>query len=255
MIGTTNKIPNRLEMPAAVLRSRAPRPRPSTPTTVRYSAAPSTARSTPGSPSDACRCLAFRIDWPDQERDEHRGDRQHQRRRREHHGLGPQHGQPGRHGRERRPDHPGGVLAGDEQHAEDADGQLGEEDAAEAARRRVEARAASPASRGGQCATSRTEPATDSPTMNTTAASRENTVERRDRSLVHSESTTRAWVTCSAGRAGAARGGGGGAHRSLRRSRAAACRGRGAVVLHGVLGQVHERLLQGRLLRRSARAG
>src|SRR6476620_9538807 len=50
-------------------------------------------------------------------------------------------------------------------------------------------------SRGGQCDTVTVGTRTDRPTMNTTAASRENTVERRDRSFVHSDRTTRACVT------------------------------------------------------------
>src|SRR2546421_5763762 len=51
-------------MPPAVLRSRAPRPRPSRPTAVRYSALPSTARNTPGSPRPVPRFWADRTDWP-----------------------------------------------------------------------------------------------------------------------------------------------------------------------------------------------
>ena len=55
--------------------------------------------------------------------------------------------------------------------------------------------AASPGSCGGQCATVTEGTRTASPRMKTTAASREKTVERSERSLVHSESRTRACVT------------------------------------------------------------
>src|SRR5665811_2548667 len=64
MIGRTKSRPNRVEMPPAVLRSSAPRPIPSSPTTVRNRAAPITARSTPELLRLVCRCLDVRIDWP-----------------------------------------------------------------------------------------------------------------------------------------------------------------------------------------------
>ena len=47
-------------------------------------------------------------------------------------------GQPLRHGRERRADHPGRVLAGDDQHAEHADRELRELHAGEVDLERVE---------------------------------------------------------------------------------------------------------------------
>src|SRR5580658_7100251 len=50
-IGTTKNSAANTDRPAAVLRSRAPRARPMTTTTVRYKAEPTTVRSTPGSVS------------------------------------------------------------------------------------------------------------------------------------------------------------------------------------------------------------
>ena len=47
----------------------------------------------------------------------------------EHHRLGGQHRYPARDGQERGADHPGRVLAGDDQHAQDADGELPQSDA------------------------------------------------------------------------------------------------------------------------------
>src|SRR5215468_12249535 len=61
---TANSRPNSAAIPPAVLRSRAPRPRPSSPATARYSALPITARATPGWLSGTDRCCRARIDWP-----------------------------------------------------------------------------------------------------------------------------------------------------------------------------------------------
>src|SRR5271165_346908 len=51
-IGTTKNTAANTDRPAAVLRSRAPRARPMTTTTVRYNDEPATVRSTPGSVSE-----------------------------------------------------------------------------------------------------------------------------------------------------------------------------------------------------------
>src|SRR6266545_2693713 len=59
-----NSRPSNAPIAAAVPRSRAPRPNPSRPTAARYSAAPSTARVVPGWRRVVSRCSDDRIDWP-----------------------------------------------------------------------------------------------------------------------------------------------------------------------------------------------
>src|SRR5512133_2035552 len=59
-----NSTPNSDAIAPAVLRSRAPRPNPNSPTAVRYRALPSTARATPGWFREVLRCSLDRTDWP-----------------------------------------------------------------------------------------------------------------------------------------------------------------------------------------------
>src|SRR4051794_28437115 len=63
IVSAKNK-PNSTEIPPAVLRSKAPRARPIRPETARYSELPITARATPGWPSDTSRCWRLRTDCP-----------------------------------------------------------------------------------------------------------------------------------------------------------------------------------------------
>src|SRR5262245_28141249 len=58
-----NRTPNSEAVAPAVLRSRAPRPNPSSPTAVRYRALPSTARATPGWFREVPSCALDRTDW------------------------------------------------------------------------------------------------------------------------------------------------------------------------------------------------
>ena len=129
--GATSSSPNRVAMPPAVLRTMKPIPTANSAITVRYSDTPMTARS-------ACGALERGPVRPEhllaeQEGHEGRYEHEHEGRGGEHHGLAGEHRQPARHRHQAGPDHAGGVLAGHDQHAEDADGQLGEVDAGEAA--------------------------------------------------------------------------------------------------------------------------
>ena len=133
-------------MPAAVFRSRAPRARPMTAATVRYSDAPTTVRSTPGSASEIADAAPGRLDRRRRRRIRPRAASRvtgstspastislaHSTgSRRWHHG-------------QRRADHPGSVFAAEHQHAEHADHQLGEQDAEQADRHGVDGRIAPP---------------------------------------------------------------------------------------------------------------
>ena len=113
----------------AVLRRSAPRPSPSRPTPARYSALPRTALVTPAWPSAAADVLAGQDRLSRQERREQGRDAQRQRGQRVDGGLAPQDRQAFRHGREGCPDDSGRVLVADQQHAEHADGELGQVDA------------------------------------------------------------------------------------------------------------------------------
>src|SRR5664280_673254 len=63
-IGSTKSKPTTAEIPAALLRSSVPKPKPSSPTTVRYRAPPMTTRSTPGWLRLVPIPLPCRIAWP-----------------------------------------------------------------------------------------------------------------------------------------------------------------------------------------------
>src|SRR5664279_1707106 len=62
--GMTKSTATTVVIAPAVLRSNAPNARAVTPATVRYSAAPKTARSAPGSDRDASRCFPLSSAWP-----------------------------------------------------------------------------------------------------------------------------------------------------------------------------------------------
>ena len=160
-------------------------------------------------PSDTDRCWRPRIDCPARKTATAAGTLTAMTARGQHGRLAPQRGQPPRHRRQRGPDQPGGVLAGDQQHAEHPDGDLRELHPGQADRGRVE-RGDAAAPCGGLATRSRLYRMPNA-TTRITADSSDHSAAGWVRSLVHSDFITRAWVTrCGCGRTagpGAAAGG------------------------------------------------
>ena len=92
--GITKKTATKVVIAAAVLRSSAPSARAVIAATVRYNAAPTTARSAPGSDRDAFRCLRAEQGLADEERGEAGDQHGEEHHAGEHRQFGPQHRQP-----------------------------------------------------------------------------------------------------------------------------------------------------------------
>ncbi len=195
---------------------------------------------TPGCEKAIWMCRPERIDWPAKKTMSTAG-RLTAARRREDERLGPEDRQALGDCGEGRADHPGRVLGGDREDAEDPDRDLGE------GRWRGHAsgwkRAGPPAQ--VQASGLGTVPARmPMPTSGASVASSDQRVERSERSFVHSEMATRALGDAADGRRGRLR-------RSCQRLfRPAATSGLSAWNSTASPGELHERLLERRLLRR-----
>jgi hypothetical protein len=160
---------------------------------VRYRALPSTARATPGWFREVPSCSLDRTDWLTRKVAKVAGDEQQGCGQREHGGLGPQHRQPPRDRDHAGPDHAGGVLAGDQEHAQDANRDLCQLDAGEPIA--VGSKLAISAGVRGGLVTLTREYSTPKPTMSATAVSSDHAADGWVRNFVHSERATFAWVT------------------------------------------------------------
>ena len=139
-----------------------------------------------------------------EEVDEDARDRHSERHGGKDRDLRPEDGQPAGDGSERGADHPGRVLAADEEDAENADRELRDAHADQRDRDRVSARRSS-SDMWLQRATVITAARQEKPIVSRIAVKSDQSVERSDRNFVHSERMTRSWVTRSCDNQGGGR--------------------------------------------------